>query len=317
MKILVWFFKFFAVLTTICLTGLIIYTSISYGVSKAITKDKLKDYMFNISYTDSSINNLINTYDIKDEIGYTDYLTELVVDKFFAESNFKKDMAQYLSDIIYNDTQKADKEKISTIVNDNINEIDKNNKINNETKTLMIDTVVNYTNDLIDNTIHKNEKTTRLLKIINHLSNVNISKLLLYMFGCTLLLIVFTISLIRPIKYIGISSLIAGVILMFTRVIEGPIVNIFIKGETTLLDASKTLINELFNHWFTAGTILLVLGIIIIIIYKVLMIIFDDNTKKKRKNKKSNKKKKLKNTIDLDNTIKEVKKQNKKPKKKI
>lgn len=321
MKVLVWFFKIFRVITTCLLFVLITYTAISYSVKETITKDKLKDYMFNISYTDSSINSLVDTYQIKDDLGYTDYLTELVVDEFLENSEFKDEMATYLTDIIYEDKNSADKEKINTIVNKNIKKVDSKNRINDETKMLMVNTITDYINDTINNTIDKNEKTTRLLNIVNHFLNVNIPMMLVYIFGCAILLILFTISLIRPIKYIGLSSLFSGIVLVLSKVIEGPIINVFIKGETSLLEASKSLVKELFNHWFTVGVVLIIIGIVLIIIYILLMNIFDKKTKKRRKAKKEEKKNKkndkLNETINLNDTVEKVKKKTKPKKEKV
>lgn len=295
MKILVWFLKFFAFLTTIALIFLITYTTIAFGVKKEVTKDKIKDYLFNITYTDKSINNMVNTYEIKDALGYTDYLSEIVIDKAFETSNFKKDMGNYLTDIIYENKTKSDKKTIEKIVNENIIKNDSNNRITKETQVLMVNTINDYVNNIIDNNINKNEKTTYLLNTINHLLNINIVLMALYIFGLCLILIIFTISLIRPIKYIGISTIISGLILASTKLIEGPLINIFIKGETNLLEASKTLVNNLFNEWFKLGIGLILLGITLYIIFKILLYIFDSKNRKKlqreRKIKQKEKKK--------------------------
>lgn len=296
MRVLVWFFKFFAVITTILLTSLIIYTSFSYITQKEVTKEKIKKYLFNVSYTDNEINDMINTYEIKDNLGSVDYLTENKLDYYLTYSDFKDDTADYLSDIIYENKKTSDRDKIENILNKNIFSKDKNNVINIETRTKLIDTVNNYVNDLIKNNISKSKKTTVLLNFINYFLNVNIKLMLCYILGLCIILIIFTISLIRPIKHIAIASIISGSILASTKFIKGIIISMFIQGETNLLDASNTLVQDLFASTYKMGLYILGVGVGLLIIYLLLHHVLDEDVKEKKLNKrvKKNRKKKAK-----------------------
>ncbi len=272
-------------LTFFCIIFLfiaIVFTIIIYSGKSLLNKENLSNYIKNSNILNMDINVIFNL----EESGMT-----------LKEKIYNLGLECNIPDKIINDILKSD--EINLILGDFFNEtiyylIDERSKpeLSEEAVNKMIELaslsledninimltdeelkiyVIDYANKLTE-IIPDRQVMIGVLPIstINSILNFNINYLDLIMLGLLVLLVLFSWSFYKPIKYLGVNMLVSGIIFVILGCMNNFLNSLILSQIERLKVLVSPFITILLTIWFKCGVLISFSGVFLILIYVVI-----------------------------------------------
>ena len=272
-------------LTFFCIIFLfiaIVFTIIIYSGKSLLNKENLSNYIKNSNILNMDINVIFNL----EESGMT-----------LKEKIYNLGLECNIPDKIINDILKSD--EINLILGDFFNEtiyylIDERSKpeLSEEAVNKMIELaslsledninimltdeelkiyVIDYANKLTE-IIPDRQVMIGVLPIstINSILNFNINYLYLIMLGLLVLLVLFSWSFYKPIKYLGVNMLVSGIIFVILGCMNNFLNSLILSQIERLKVLVSPFITILLTIWFKCGVLISFSGVFLILIYVVI-----------------------------------------------
>lgn len=258
--------KLIAFIFSIIIGFISILMIIYLSINKFVNTDNLKQIIntknvLNIEYEETTFKeNIIQIFEEFD-ISYLD-AKEVVEGKEFEEL-----LDNYLDQVIdyYLNNEKLpefDNEKLSTLLE---LAMSKNNKLSEIQKQLIKTSLINEKDKLEESIPNRDEIVEdKTIKEIRYLYN---SISVFYFVGGIIILMflifIFTYSLYKPFKYLGISLIFSSLIFIIFYLFKNTIINY---SEQSL----SFIINNIFNQMLTSSLMILIVGLLSITIYLII-----------------------------------------------
>lgn len=280
---------FLSVILSICFFAFILAWSISNIASSTLSSKGIKNYVSDLNIMDLPISLVDeNSSNENETVADTmrDYLTEsglskTEADKILNNDNIKKEMNSFLGSVIAYSLYQDDKPNLDS--SNIIKGLSESGIKLNATDEKSLKNAIKEINDEIVMEIpdskENEEESMKYLEMINSMPLT--LYLLIGIIGFFVLIALFRWNLYAPFIWLGIPTLISGVILGIIFLVKSIIFNLLPENITEYTDLLNSVTKPLFNKIGLQAIILIISGILGIVLYSII--------KKKIKNKDFNK----------------------------
>lgn len=272
-------------LTFFCIIFLfiaIVFTIIIYSGKSLLNKENLSNYIKNSNILNMDINVIFNLEEsgmtLKEKIynlGLECNIPEKIVVDILKSDEINLILGEFFNETIYYLIDERTKPELSEeavnkmielaslSLEDNINIM----LTDEELKIYVID----YANKLTE-IIPDRQVMIGVLPIstINSILNFNINYLYLIMLGLLVLLVLFSWSFYKPIKYLGVNMLVSGIIFVILGCMNNFLNSLILSQIERLKVLVSPFITILLTIWFKCGVLISFSGVFLILIYVVI-----------------------------------------------
>lgn len=273
------------ILTFFCIIFLfiaIVFTIIIYSGKNLLNKENLSNYIKNSNILNMDINVIFNLEEsgmtLKEKIynlGLECNIPDKIVDDILKSDEINLILGDFFNETIYYLIDERTKPELS---DDAINKMIELASLSLEdhinimlTKEELNEYILDYA-DKLTSIIPDRQVMIGVLPIstINSILNFNIVYLYLIMFILLVLIVLFSWSFYKPIKYLGISMLISGIIFVILGCMNSFLNELILTQIERLKLLVSPFITILLTIWFKSGVLISFSGVFLILIYVVI-----------------------------------------------
>lgn len=274
--------KFLTLICVLILFVLILFTIIIYSGKSLLNKENLSKYIKNSNILNMDINVIFNMEEsgitLKEKIyklGIESNIPEKIVNDILKSDEINLILGEFFNETIYYLIDEREKPELSQEAIDKMIElasISLEDNINIMlTEEELQNYIIDYSNKLTQ-IIPDRQVMIGVLPIstINSILSFNILYLYLAIFILIVLLVLFSWSFYKPIKYLGISMLISGIIFVTLGCMNNVINQMILSQIERLKVLVSPFITILLTIWFKCGVLISFSGVFLILIYIVI-----------------------------------------------
>lgn len=274
--------KFLTLICVLILFVLIFLTIIIYSGKSLLNKENLSKYIKNSNILNMDINVIFNMEEsgitLKEKIyklGIESNIPEKIVNDILKSDEINLILGEFFNETIYYLIDEREKPELSQEAIDKMIElasISLEDNINIMlTEEELQNYIIDYSNKLTQ-IIPDRQVMIGVLPIstINSILSFNILYLYLAIFILIVLLVLFSWSFYKPIKYLGISMLISGIIFVTLGCMNNVINQMILSQIERLKVLVSPFITILLTIWFKCGVLISFSGVFLILIYIVI-----------------------------------------------
>ena len=274
--------KFLTLICVLILFVLIFLTIIIYSGKSLLNKENLSKYIKNSNILNMDINVIFNMEEsgitLKEKIyklGIESNIPEKIVNDILKSNEINLILGEFFNETIYYLIDEREKPELSQEAIDKMIElasISLEDNINIMlTEEELQNYIIDYSNKLTQ-IIPDRQVMIGVLPIstINSILSFNILYLYLAIFILIVLLVLFSWSFYKPIKYLGISMLISGIIFVTLGCMNNVINQMILSQIERLKVLVSPFITILLTIWFKCGVLISFSGVFLILIYIVI-----------------------------------------------
>ncbi len=273
------------ILTFFCIIFLfiaIVFTIIIYSGKNLLNKENLSNYIKNSNILNMDINVIFNLEEsgmtLKEKIynlGLECNIPDKIVDDILKSDEINLILGDFFNETIYYLIDERTKPELS---DDAINKMIELASLSLEdhinimlTKEELNEYILDYA-DKLTSIIPDRQVMIGVLPIstINSILNFNIVYLYLIMFILLVLIVLFSWSFYKPIKYLGISMLVSGLIFVILGCMNSFLNELILTQIERLKLLVSPFITILLTIWFKSGVLISFSGVFLILIYVVI-----------------------------------------------
>ena len=273
------------ILTFFCIIFLfiaIVFTIIIYSGKNLLNKENLSNYIKNSNILNMDINVIFNLEEsgmtLKEKIynlGLECNIPDKIVDDILKSDEINLILGDFFNETIYYLIDERTKPELS---DDAINKMIELASLSLEdhinimlTKEELNEYILDYA-DKLTSIIPDRQVMIGVLPIstINSILNFNIVYLYLIMFILLVLIVLFSWSFYKPIKYLGISMLASGLIFVILGCMNSFLNELILTQIERLKLLVSPFITILLTIWFKSGVLISFSGVFLILIYVVI-----------------------------------------------
>ncbi len=273
------------ILTFFCIIFLfiaIIFTIIIYSGKSLLNKENLSKYIKNSNILNMDINVIFNLEEsgitLREKIynlGLESNIPEKIVTDILKSEEINLILGDFFNETIYYLIDEREKPELSDeAVNKMINlayiSLEDNINIMLTEEELRV-YILDYTDKLVEIIPNKQVMIGVLpISTINSILNFNINYLYLIICVLLFLMILFSWSFYKPIKYLGINMLLGGVIFVILGCMNNFLNGLILSQIERLKVLASPFITILLTIWFKCGVLISFSGVFLILIYVVI-----------------------------------------------
>ena len=274
--------KFLTLICVLILFVLIFLTIVIYSGKSLLNKENLSKYIKNSNILNMDINVIFNMEEsgitLKEKIyklGIESNIPEKIVNDILKSDEINLILGEFFNETIYYLIDEREKPELSQEAIDKMIElasISLEDNINIMlTEEELQNYIIDYSNKLTQ-IIPDRQVMIGVLPIstINSILSFNILYLYLAIFILIVLLVLFSWSFYKPIKYLGISMLISGIIFVTLGCMNNVINQMILSQIERLKVLVSPFITILLTIWFKCGVLISFSGVFLILIYIVI-----------------------------------------------
>ena len=273
------------ILTFFCIIFLfiaIVFTIIIYSGKNLLNKENLSNYIKNSNILNMDINVIFNLEEsgmtLKEKIynlGLECNIPDKIVDDILKSDEINLILGDFFNETIYYLIDERTKPELS---DDAVNKMTELASLSLEdhinimlTKEELNEYILDYA-DKLTSIIPDRQVMIGVLPIstINSILNFNIVYLYLIMFILLVLIVLFSWSFYKPIKYLGISMLVSGLIFVILGCMNSFLNELILTQIERLKLLVSPFITILLTIWFKSGVLISFSGVFLILIYVVI-----------------------------------------------
>ena len=273
------------ILTFFCIIFLfvaIVFTIIIYSGKNLLNKENLSNYIKNSNILNMDINVIFNLEEsgmtLKEKIynlGLECNIPDKIIDDILSSDEINLILGDFFNETIYYLIDERTKPELSEQAVNKMLEL-ASLSLEDHINIMLTDEelnqyILNYA-DKLTSVIPDKQVMIGVLPIstINSVLNFNINYLYLIMFVLLALTILFSWSFYRPIKYLGISMLISGIIFVTLGCMNNFLNELILTQIERLKLLVSPFITILLTIWFKCGVLISFSGVFLILIYIVI-----------------------------------------------
>ena len=273
------------ILTFFCIIFLfvaIVFTIIIYSGKNLLNKENLSNYIKNSNILNMDINVIFNLEEsgmtLKEKIynlGLECNIPDKIIDDILSSDEINLILGDFFNETIYYLIDERTKPELSEQAVNKMLEL-ASLSLEDHINIMLTDEelnqyILNYA-DKLTSVIPDRQVMIGVLPIstINSVLNFNINYLYLIMFVLLALTILFSWSFYRPIKYLGISMLISGIIFVTLGCMNNFLNELILTQIERLKLLVSPFITILLTIWFKCGVLISFSGVFLILIYIVI-----------------------------------------------
>ncbi len=274
--------KFLTLICVLILFVLIFLTIIIYSGKSLLNKENLSKYIKNSNILNMDINIIFNMEEsgitLKEKIyklGIESNIPEKIVNDILKSDEINLILGEFFNETIYYLIDEREKPELSQEAIDKMIElasISLEDNINIMlTEEELQNYIIDYSNKLTQ-IIPDRQVMIGVLPIstINSILSFNILYLYLAIFILIVLLVLFSWSFYKPIKYLGISMLISGIIFVTLGCMNNVINQMILSQIERLKVLVSPFVTILLTIWFKCGVLISFSGVFLILVYIVI-----------------------------------------------
>ena len=273
------------ILTFFCIIFLfvaIVFTIIIYSGKNLLNKENLSNYIKNSNILNMDINVIFNLEEsgmtLKEKIynlGLECNIPDKIIDDILSSDEINLILGDFFNETIYYLIDERTKPELSEEAVNKMLEL-ASLSLEDHINIMLTDEelnqyILNYA-DKLTSVIPDRQVMIGVLPIstINSVLNFNINYLYLFMFVLLVLTILFSWSFYKPIKYLGISMLISGIIFVTLGCMNNFLNELILTQIEKLKLLVSPFITILLTIWFKCGVLISFSGVFLILIYIVI-----------------------------------------------